>query len=305
MRVVFSIATVAFLLLGALPLTAMPILRTADLTLSVGIPGLGSVSIQGRGTVTVDSVAGTVHVPAVLDLQTSVAVPVSGTVPGFPYPIVSLIARGPRLGGFGRIQGPHLGVGNLSGTFSLGRAITTATRDICPAADNRLGCIEGGGLNGALPLTGTVSFVYDLPGTGADATYPIVLRFTRPDLGVGLPGIPIGFGSGFFDNAPWTTGVARLGPWVHTLTTTSTATFLGNTFTVTNTTMVTSTITSRGSSSPGQIRFVTPTHIKTDFGPSVPVMTSFTIKFVPEPAAVLLVGFGLVLLAATRMRLQG
>jgi len=260
---------------------AAPVQKTVRETLSIEILDVGTLAITGAGTVTVDTVVGTLVMPdQIVSLTTSVFIPVTTTTA-----VKSLTAKP--------------GLGKAAGTWSIGRVTSTTPAEICPATIG-LGtaCVDGGGLGGGVQLIGTVSVnlgAIKLPiklgaaGVGSGGAY------TTPD------------GAFKFENAPWTTGTGRVGV---TSTTTQTVFLFGstlmatNTFTVIATTMGTGSLTDLAGT--GQLTLVSPTFVDALNGTALlPVFVKNTFEVVPEPGAILFVASGvggLALLGRRRRR---
>lgn len=257
---------------------AAPVVRSADITLSVGIQNLPAVVVTTTGTtVTVDTVAGTLRIlaGAVLQGPTSIVIPVTAT-----SAIASVIGTG---------------IGNLTGTFSIGGATAqlVAGEALCPATvPASIGCVVGGGLGGNMSLQGTM-----VAAINALVKVPVQLSAAPIGAGGGLVTVPpvTGFQ---FEGAPWTQGVGKVGYLSTSTTTTSVAIPAFITFTMMN--VMTQTLNATtlgaggtiGAAGSGTITLVTPTYLSA-LGNLLPVFSTITIHFVPEPGTLLLLGAGI------------
>ncbi len=262
---------------------AAPVLRPANLTLKIeigrGVGGpIGTVSVGGTGSVSVDPGAGLAIVPAALSLASTVSLPVTTTTA-----VVSIVGRA--------------GIGQAAATFSVGRATGVSPGEICPAGVTPRACIAGGGINGGMALFGTISVNF-----GGGFTVPIDLGAAMVGQGARVTIPPL---TGFvFENGVWTTGAAVV---QFTTITTGTTLVLGMTFT-SMTSGAPATLSRTGTGSgllPGQqITLVTPTFLLAA-GNKLPIFSSLTIQVVPEPGTLALLASGvagLALLARRRPR---
>jgi len=282
MRKLFGfIAAAALVVAGAA--NAAPVQKTVQETLTLEILNVGTLSIAGTGTVSVDTVAGTLKMPnQILSLTTTVVFPVTTTTA-----VNAVIAK--------------KGLGKAAGTWSIGGATAQAgTGEIC-GATVPLGsaCVGGGGLGGAVPLVGTIS---------VDVGIVIPINLVAANVGVGGYATAGGMGTFKFEAAPWTTGTGKVGI---TSTTTMTNFFLGTTFTMTNTFNVVTTVSGTGDltelagAQSSQLTLVSPTFVSA-LGNILPVIASNSFHVVvPEPGTILLVVSGvggLALLGRRRRR---
>ncbi|NNL67946.1 MAG: hypothetical protein HKP30_16985 [Myxococcales bacterium] len=232
----------AAILVGSLFLapaaSAAPIATGVILTIEV--VGLPAVSIAGATTVSVTG--STVSIPAgAVSLTAPLVVPVTGFTG-----IQSLSASS---------------LGNLSGTFSLGGVTNQLPGEVCPTGPFFGGCTVGGGVGGAMGLTGVLDIVI----VPSAVTFPLDLA----TLGVGLGGTAM---APFSVNAAgWTTRTGRIG--------TGSAT------------------SSRVGQGGGPLQLVTPTYVMGG-GNLLPLFATLTLTNVtlpvPEPGGLLMLAAGCV-----------
>ncbi len=272
---------------------ATPVARSASITLTVKIQSLPGIVITGNATtgtggLTVDTATGSMVLAAGVIAQTApITIPVTATTS-----FASLRATG---------------VDNLTGLFSIGGGLVTATiptEIACPSASPPalgIACIGASGLGGQMSLSGTI-FPVVVPML---ATVPIPLNA----LGIGhggfvrIPNTPAGF---LFDAAPWTQGVAKIG-----LTATSKTTWMGSLMGIPLTvtyTMSWATVASAtgaggtvGTPNSGTITLVSPVYVSA-LGNVLPTFATLQIHFIPEPGTFLLLGAGLGGIALLRRR---
>jgi hypothetical protein len=211
-------------------------------SLSLSLQGLAPIVINTSGTVSVSG--STVVVPAgYVALGTTLVIPVTASTAIAQLKVSKL--------------------SNLTGVFSPGKALADAPGETCPAASGQA-CVTGGGIGGAMALTGTI-FVSVIPGV-------VVIP-------VNVNGAKVGQGGSTtspftFDAAPWTTGVASVNTGVNAAVTSGT----GSPFTL-----------------------VTPTFVLA-LGNLLPLFTALTLDNVaigvPEPGTLLLLGAGVAGLVA-------
>jgi len=233
--------------LGALPAGAGPV--SGPISLSVDIQGLPALTVTTTGTV--DVTGSTIQIAAGAVLQAApLTVPVTGT-----SGIASVKASG---------------LGNLSGTFSLGGITAQLPDEVCASAATGQACNSGGGIGGAMGLQGSV-VVSVVPGV-------VVLPF---DLMTG------GLGQGVeksvpwsYDNAGFTTGQAFYN---------AATAYGGGPATVTG-----------GTTPGGALSLVSPSVIFAG-GNVLPVVTTLTVP-IPEPSTLLLLGVGVAGLAGAVRR---
>jgi hypothetical protein len=146
-------------------------------------------------------------------------------------------------------------------------------------------------LQRTLPIRGAFKFCLFLPGCGS--YLPLPLTINQGQSGVGVGGDPFsGFGVGLglsVQGAPWTVGLASL-PVATTgggSTTLLAAGWVHGPVTFTSSTAVTG----------GSISLVTPVQVISDAGQTLGMFTRLTLRFVPEPGFVLLLGSGISALA--------
>jgi len=254
-----ALALPFFLLAGA-PASAAPIDTSATLEIQLGIQGVGPVTVSNSGTV--DRIGSTVTVPAgLISLTAPIAVPVTGTTS-----IQSITATQ---------------VGNLAGTFSVGGVTNQAPGELCPTGGPvpRSACNDGGGIGGALGLTGALNIVVT-PGV----TVPLSLAL------IGEGGSRTTPSS--LDAALWSTGIGRVA-----LTTTTTTP--GGT--------VTNTVTATAAGAGAPLTVVTPAFVRLQTAREIPLFGTLTLSdvSVPEPDTLLLLASGtgtLALLVRRRRR---
>jgi len=260
--------------LGAAPGLAQAALvpHSASLTLVIAIQNVGTVAVPGTAVVTVDTVTGGVSVPALaVSLPSTLNFPVTTTTA-----VVSVIAKA--------------GIDNGAGSFFPGNVTANTPAEICPAGATPRACIVGGGVNGRMALSGTVSV--RLPG---NVVLPIPLGAALIGVG-GTTMVPPSTGGFFFENGVWTTGQARM-----SFISSNTNTVFAIGLTVMTTQTTSQALVSNGSNNgalttgSGQITLVTPTYVSA-LGNQLPIFATFTIHVlgVPEPGTLLLLGAGIV-----------
>ncbi len=258
-------------LAGVGPAAAAPVLRPADLTLTV-VPPFPALRVlpfgdyvrgfvaRASGSVSVDPGAGQLGVAAgALSLPSATGVIVDNTTA-----IASVSMFNLR---------------NLSGVFSLGGATARAPVGEAPCTGVPTGgCVPGGGFGGTMGLSGTLN-IQVVPNV---VVLPLVFQ---PEL-VGRGGTTVTPSGFFFDGAPWTTAA------------------VGSLYTIFGSALEPAV----GSVDPAasRITLVTPTYIQA-LGNQLPVFAFLTIQFsdggglpefVPEPTAIVLLATGLWLLRA-------
>jgi hypothetical protein len=147
-------------------------------------------------------------------------------------------------------------ISNQAGTLSLGGATAQLPGEICPSG--LPSCNAGGAIGGAMGLTGAVNVVL----VPMVVVIPVDLNAALVGQG-GSTNVPF-----IFDAAAWTSGTAIV--------------------TTPNGTVVTFGTGSIGGSS---VTFVTPTYVSA-LGNLLPLFTTLTLSFVPEPGTLLLLGAG-------------
>jgi hypothetical protein len=243
-----------------LPLAAMVALLSAPFAsaapisgvnakLSIEIAGLGTVAVSGSGSV---SVAG----------DGSIAIPAGLVSGGFLVPVTTTSS-------IASLSATN--ISNLSGTLVPGGA-SAISGGVCGSGGPALSeaCVAGGGLGGALALTGAINVVV-VPSL-------VIIPMDLNVLGVGQG---IAGNSPFtFDAAPWTTGAARVK--------TGSPPY-GGTFTTT------------GTQSGTSLTLVTATFVAA-CGNVIPILASLEITGIPEPGMLTLTAVGLAGLVALRIR---
>ncbi len=142
-----------------------------------------------------------------------------------------------------------------------------------------------------LPVRGVFKFCLFLPGCGSYLPLPLTISQGRTGVGVGGdPFSGFGFGLGLsVQGAPWTVGIATLpvatpgggsATWVA-------AGWVHGPVTFTSSTAVTG----------GSVSLVTPVQVISDAGPVFAMFARLTVRFIPEPGLVLLLGSGISALA--------
>lgn len=234
-----ALATLLFLAPAA---TAAPMAVQATLRVGLGHTFLPFVTATGTGTVSVTG-GGKILVPAGLV-----------SLPGTTIPVTSAT-------GIGSLQ--VSGLANQSGTFSVGGASGQVAGETCATPAIGEGCVGGGGLGGAMGLTGTIA-VHIIPHV---AVFPLNVNQLLIGQG-GSTSMPFSA-----DAAPWTTSVGRLG------------------FATTNGSLATSSTV--GTHAGGlTLTLVTATYIA-GCGNLWPTLSSFQLTaLVPEPGVMLLLGLG-------------
>jgi len=247
MRKLLVLLAAGALAFAATSATAAPV--SGPTSLSVSIQGLSPVTISGSGSV--DVTGSTITVPAgVVTQGAPITISVSGSTA-----IAQIKASG---------------IGNQSGTFSLGGITAQLPGEVCASAAPGEACNAGGGIGGAMGITGTV-FVSIIPNV-------VVIPVNLAAAGIGQGGAtPNPF---TFDNAGFTTGQAFV------RTTNSVAG--SQQFTVT------------GATGGGSASLVSPTFLSA-LGNILPVTTTLTVP-VPEPGTLLLLGAGVAGLAVVGRR---
>jgi len=174
MRKLFAVMAVAALFVTTTA-QAAPVVRTVNASMSVAIQGLSAINVTGTGAVTVDTVAGTISIPAgLVSLTAKVVIPVTAT-----SAIASLTAKV---------------ISNQAGTLAVGGATAQLPNEVCPSGTPA--CVVGGNVGGAMGLTGAVNVVI----------IPMTLG-----IGVDLNAALVGQGGSTntpftFDAAAWTNG---------------------------------------------------------------------------------------------------
>jgi len=234
--------------LGGAPAMAAPV--SGPIELSIDIQGLPALTVTSTGTVDVSG--NTIQIPAGAVLQSGpLTLPVTGVAS-----VESIRASG---------------LGNLSGTFSLGGITAQLPDEVCASAATGQACNSGGGIGGAMGLQGSV-FISVVPGV-------VVLTFDLMTGGIGQgveKSVPWSF-----DNGGFTTGEAFLNAGTTTYgsgqTTVSGGTVPGN-----------------------RLSLVTPSVVYAG-GNVFPMVTTLTVP-IPEPSTLLLLGLGVGGLAAAFRR---
>jgi hypothetical protein len=142
-----------------------------------------------------------------------------------------------------------------------------------------------------MPMTGTADLCVLFPGCGFAIPIPLTVNGTK---GIGIGGTitattPFYGGTIWLQGSPWTIGSAKV------TTTSGTYTTVGFVHGPASNTSSTARVG-------GAVRLVTPTVINSTLGPSIPVLSSLTLRFIPEPGELLLFGTGLALLATLAHR---
>ena len=110
--------------------------HSASATLTVAIQNIGTITAQGVGIVTVDTVSGGIAVPALMvSLPSTLNFPVTTTTA-----VVSVIAKAD--------------IDNAAGSFFPGNVEANTPAEICFAGATPRACVVGGGLNGPMALSG-------------------------------------------------------------------------------------------------------------------------------------------------------
>lgn len=228
----------------ALPTVAHAVPVPTGSILGIAIQGLAPLTTSGPGGV-VDVTGTTITVPAgILTLGASITIPVTGVTAVNSLVITKL--------------------SNLSATFSIGGVTAHSPAEVCPSGGPAAGsaCNTGGGLGGAMAITGTV-FVHIVPNV---VVIPVNLNAAR--IGQG------GVGAGAFTTEAglWSTGAGVVNTGNALVATTGTA---------------------------QPITLVSPTYISA-LGNVLPILAFFSLSslFVPESGSLLLLLTGLGGLAA-------
>jgi len=246
-----TLLAVATSLILSTPAAAAPM--NGSFTLSISVRGLPTVTVLGAGNI--DVTGGVVTVPAGLVFGGSLVVPATATT---AIDSVSV-----------------LGLGNLSGTFSIGGITAQAPGEVCPGGIapagplGGLACNVGGNLGGLMGLTGTLA-VNVVP------TIVVIPIHLSGNLGLGgSTNSPF-----YFDSAGWTSGTGLVNTGV-------------------------TTVSAHGTSTASGFQLVSPLFVSA-CGNVLPIFASFTassLAAVPEPAYWALVWFGLLgIVVLTRRR---
>jgi hypothetical protein len=144
-----------------------------------------------------------------------------------------------------------------------------------------------------LPIRGAFKFCLFLPGCGSYLPLPLTINQGQTGIGVGGGLLTVGaFGSGpaiSIQGAPWTVGIASLpvattgggsatlvaAGWVHGPLTFSSSTAVAG----------------------GSVSLVSPVRVISDAGQALGMFARLTVRFIPEPGLVLLLGSGISALA--------
>jgi len=169
-----------------------------------------------------------------------------------------------------------VGVANLAGAFSLGGVTAQLPSEACPGGiapaglAGGLACNVGGGIGGVMGLTGTLN-VNIIPGV---VVIPLPLDGFRLGQGGSTNAVFL------VDAAAWTTDVALLNTGVNTSAYTGVSAFAGG----------------------GALQLVSPLFAQA-CGNILPIISTLTLSFVPEPAAWVSLWLGVLgIVALTRKR---
>jgi hypothetical protein len=186
---------------------AAPVSRPVDVTFSITIQGLDSITLTASGSISVDEATSQVLIPAaVVTLATPVAVPVTASTAVF-----SITAQT---------------VSNQSGTVSpLGASGVEAA---CPPATTGVACVVQTGIGGVVGLTGTIN-VHVVQNV---VVIPVNLNAALIGQG-GSTNTPF-----TFDAAPWTTKTGQVNVGTSVVNQTGSVSDTGSQFTLVTPTFV-------------------------------------------------------------------
>lgn len=146
---------------------------------------------------------------------------------------------------------------------------------------------------GVMPMSGTANLCVLFPGCGFVIPIPLTVNGTR---GVGIGGTitattPFYGGTIWLQGSPWTVGVASV-----------TTPTLNGFYSTAGFVHGPASNTSSTAQANGAVKLVTPTLIISTLGGPIPVLSSLSLRFIPEPGELLLFGTGLALLATLAHR---
>ncbi len=200
----------AGVLVAAGTVNAAPVDRPTDLSLSIEVQGLDSLTITGSDSVSVDETASTLVIPdAAVSLDSKIVVPVTATTAVF-----SLTAQT---------------ISNQTGTISPSGAanVTGTIEDPCPA-DPGQACVQQTGIGGIMALRGAIR-VHVVKNV-------VVIPVDLDAAGIGQGGAT---NDPFtIDAAPWTTQTGSVNTGGSTIQTTGTVSVTGSQFTLVTPTFV-------------------------------------------------------------------